>query len=234
MLPGEFDDHPENEYLLIDQDDFNTAFYAEIEAKEFSSAMDDIYDEFEHSLDVDDLNTIETSLTFAEEGGSRRQKSVSGAAHAAASVAKSFVFMVFSAAIVTSSYVTTMADKRAVPVYEDMTDYVKSFDDRLIHEGETVSYEDEGVSCTEGGIRTYTVTYVDDDGITHVETYREEVQAYGHSYILSTDESTDGEGGMVNVYTCERCGSRLTLDASFETEEKEQYDNEQGIPESTE
>ena len=116
MMPRDYEDHPEWNYIDIDCDDYNTSLYTALDALD---AADDYNGDYEHSLDYPDINGMESSLTDEEEGDDYNNDSSSStgasgmsgavAANAVSAIARTIVMLVTGAAIITSSYGKSLA-----------------------------------------------------------------------------------------------------------------------------
>lgn len=200
MMPRDYEDHPEWNYIDIDCDDYNTSLYTALDAQD---AADDYNGDYEHSLDYPDINGMESSLTDEEEGDDYNNDSSSStgasgmsgavAANAVSAIARTIVMLVTGAAIITSSYGKSLA----------------------IRNGEAANMRgsNESIESSDDG-------YNDDDNNSESGTDAENPEENGHSFRLSKT-SEENNGKIIYTYVCDNCGKEITVEVNVKSRKLE-------------
>ena len=202
MMPRDYEDHPEWDYIDIDCDDYNTSLYTALDALD---AADDYNGDYEHSLDYPDINGMESSLTDEEEGDDRKNSdssssgasgvsgATSAAANAVSAIVRSFVMLATGAAIITGSYQKSLA----------------------IRNGEAANMRgsNESMESSDDG-------YTDGDNNSESGAEGENAEETVHSFRLS-NTSEKNNGKIIYTYVCDSCGKEITVEVNVESRKLE-------------
>ena len=200
MMPRDYEDHPEWDYIDIDCDDYNTSLYIALDALD---AADDYNGDYEHSLDYPDINGMESSLTDEEEGDDYNNDSSSStgasgmsgtvAANAVSAIVRTFVMLFTGVAIITGSYQKSLA----------------------IRNGEAANMRgsNESMESSDDG-------YTDGDNNSESGAEGENAEETVHSFRLS-NTSEKNNGKIIYTYVCDSCGKEITVEVNVESRKLE-------------
>lgn len=201
MMPRDYEDHPEWDYIDIDCDDYNTSLYT---ALDLLDAADDYNGDYEHSPDYPDINGMESSLTGEEEdddnnnsdsSSSSGASGMSGAvaANAVSAIVRTFVMLFTGVAIITGSYQKSLA----------------------IRNGEAANMRgsNESMESSDDG-------YTDGDNNSESGAEGENAEETVHSFRLS-NTSEENNGKIIYTYVCDNCGKEITVEVNVESRKLE-------------